>query len=79
MNPILLGAVVLYVLFLAFYAIYGLFLLYHLFRFSPHKDMALVGSAVFLGVTIFLLLVSVGYFGRIAWDAPFTIPTGVGF
>ncbi len=74
MNPVLLGALLLYGLFLVFYALWGLFLVYHLFRFTPHKEMAIVGSAVFLGVTIFLLLVSIGYFSRVDWAAPFTVP-----
>lgn len=73
MNPILLGALILYVVFLLFYALYGFFLLYHLFRFAPHKDVAFVVSAVFLGVTIFLLLVSIGYFSRLDWSVSFLV------
>lgn len=75
MNPILLGALILYGLFLLFYALWGLFLVYHLFRFTPHKEMAIVGSAVFLGVTVFLLLVSIGYFNSADWSASFSLPS----
>ena len=73
MNPVVLVAIALYVLFLAFYVIWSLFLLYHLLRFAPRREAALVGSTVFLVVTVFLLLVSVAYFTRIDWSAPLAV------
>lgn len=74
MNPVLLVAVLLFLGFLAFYAIWSFFLLYHLLRFAPHKGTAIVGSAVFLGVTVFLLFMFVVSFQSFAWDAPLTFP-----
>ena len=74
MNPVLAGAVVVYVLFLLFYAIWSLFLLYHLFRFAPHRSAALGGSVMFFGVTVMLLLVSFAYLASVPWSASFAFP-----
>lgn len=75
MNPVALFAVVLYILFLLFYAVWGLFLLYHLLRFAPRREAALVGSAIFLSVTVVLLLISVAYFTRVDWSASLVFPS----
>lgn len=74
MSPLVLVAVVLYVLFLVFYLVWSLFLLYHLLRFAPRREAALVGSAIFFGVTAVLLLVSGAFFLRIDWSAPLILP-----
>lgn len=76
MHPLVLAAVVLYVLFLVFYVVWSLFLLYHLFRFAPRRGAALVGSGVFFGVTLVLLLVSAAYVARVDWSAPLDFPRG---
>lgn len=74
MNPILALALLLYGAFLIFYTIWGAFLVYHLMRFAPQKDTAFISSAVFIAVTVFLLLVSLNYFGRVDWSSAVTFP-----
>lgn len=70
MNPILLAALLVFVFFLLFYVIWGFFLCYHLFRFSPRKDMAVVGTTLFIVVTLFILLIAAASFSQIETDAP---------
>ncbi|TSC72285.1 MAG: hypothetical protein G01um101438_603 [Parcubacteria group bacterium Gr01-1014_38] len=77
MNPLALGALLFFLLFLAFYAIWSVFLAYHLLRFAPRRETAIVSIILFVGVTLFLLLVSVAGFLRLDWSAPTTLPTAV--
>lgn len=70
MNPVLLAALGLFLVFLLFYVVWGLFLCYHLFRFSPRKDVAAVGTTLFAVVTLFILLVAAASFNQIETDAP---------
>lgn len=77
MNPLFAGALLLFLLFLALYALWGFFIIYHLFRFSPRKEMAVVGSAVFLVVTVFLLLVAMASLWQVDTDTPLRLPREV--
>lgn len=74
MNPVLAGAFLLFVAFLLFYALWGFFLIYHLFRFSPHREMAVVGTVIFLAVTVFILLVTLASYSQIDTAAPLRLP-----
>jgi hypothetical protein len=77
MNPLALGALLFFFLFLTFYAIWSVFLAYHLLKFAPRRETAIVSLILFVGVTLFLLLVSVAAFLRLDWSAPTTLPAAV--
>lgn len=74
MNPVALGAFLVYLAFLAFYALWSVFLSYHLLKFAPHRQTAVLSVSLFLGVTLVLLLVSVAAFLRLDWSAPVGLP-----
>lgn len=73
MSVAAVGAV-LYALFLLFYAVWGFFILYHLFRFAPHRHVAVAGAILFITVTIFLLLVTAAYLGPMSGAWPGSVP-----
>lgn len=74
MNPLIAGATVLFLALLAFYALWGFFIIYHLLRFSPRKEVAVVGSVVFVVVTVFILLVGFASFRHVDTDALLYLP-----
>lgn len=71
MSPVVAIALLAYTAFLLFYVVWSLFLGYHLLRFAPQREVAVIHLWVFVGVTVFLLLVSVGAFVQLDWAAPF--------
>lgn len=74
MNPLLAGAILLLLVFLVLYMLWGFFIIYHLLRFSPRKEIAVVGSVVFVVVTVFILLVGLASFRLVDTDAPLRLP-----
>lgn len=74
MNPVAVGALLVYLAFLAFYALWSIFLSYHLLKFAPHRQTAVLSIGLFLGVTLVLLLVSFAAFLRLDWSAPAGLP-----
>lgn len=77
MHPLLAVALFLFLAFLLFYVVEGVFLVYHLLRFSVRRDVARVGTSVFLIVSFALIAISLGYILRISWDAPAFRPYGL--
>lgn len=77
MNPVALGALLVYLAFLAFYLLWSVFLAYHLLKFAPHRQTAVLSISLFLGVTLLLLVVSGAAFLRFDWAAPAALPTVV--
>lgn len=74
MNPVILGALLLYLAFLAFYTVWGIFLGYHLLRFAPRRETAVLSIGTFVIVTCILLVLSVAALMRLDWSASFVVP-----
>ena len=74
MSPVTVGTLLVYLAFLAFYAAWSFFLAYHLLKFAPHRQIAMMSMALFVGISLLLLLVSVAAFLRLDWSAPVGLP-----
>lgn len=74
MNPLILGALLLYLAFLAFCTVWGIFLGYHMLRFAPRRETAVLSIGAFVIVTLALLFFSLAALLRLDWSASFAVP-----
>jgi hypothetical protein len=51
---------VLFLVISIFFGVYSSFLIFHWFRFSMNKPVALIASALYLGVGVLLLIILLG-------------------